>query len=112
MFEEPFFDVGADDVGVIFLEEVNAGVELHYSAILQSFCERFREGRGDESAGISDKEELGVEGLRESLVRFLDDGIDVCGFSCDGKFVGEAPGGAARLGSREGKPVFPCQLFA
>jgi len=36
-FKEPFFDVGADHIGVVFLKIVKTRAKLHESAVLQFF---------------------------------------------------------------------------
>src|ERR1700754_3139359 len=105
LLDEPFFDVGADDVGMILLQVMESGAELDEPAVFESLREVLCEGRGYQSSGIADEEELGIRGLGQSMVCLFHGRVYVGGLSCDGQFIGEAPGGAPRFGSGKWRPV-------
>jgi hypothetical protein len=52
-FAEPFFNIGADDIRVILLQEVNASAKLHHSAVLKPLRKALSESRRYQSAWIS-----------------------------------------------------------
>lgn len=53
IFEEPFFDIGADNIRMILLQVVNARAKLHHSAVLKPLRKALSESRRYQSAWIS-----------------------------------------------------------
>jgi hypothetical protein len=52
-FDEPFFDIGANNIRMILLQIVNAGAKLHDPAVRQPLRKPLSESRRDQRAGIS-----------------------------------------------------------
>jgi hypothetical protein len=63
-FDEPFFDIGSDDIRMILLQAVNAGGKLHKSAVFQPFRKALTEAGRDQSAWLACKKQLGVRRFR------------------------------------------------
>jgi hypothetical protein len=52
-FDEPFFDIGADNIRMILLQVVNSRAKLHHSAVLKPLRKALSESRRYQSAWIS-----------------------------------------------------------
>jgi hypothetical protein len=52
-FDEPFFDIGADDIRMILLQVVNTRAKLHHSAVLKPLRKALSDGRRYQSASIA-----------------------------------------------------------
>jgi hypothetical protein len=89
-FDEPFFDIGADDIGMVLLQVVKTGAKLHQFSVLQSLRKGLSEGRRYQGTRISCEKQLWVRRLRQSTMRFLQGCIHIRRFSRDRQFIGEA----------------------
>src|SRR5882757_1540470 len=104
-FDEPFFDIGADHIGMILLQVVQTGTKLHDSTVLQALYEALSKGWRDQGTRVSDEEQLWVRRLGESTVGVLHSRIHICRFSLDRQLIRESPGGSSRCRSRKGCSV-------
>ena len=59
-FNEPFFDISANDIGMILLQVVQARAKVHHSAVLKLLRKTRSESWRYQSAWISHEEQLWV----------------------------------------------------
>src|SRR5215831_3754216 len=102
---QPFFDRGADGLGMILLQVVNAGAKLHKLAILEPLRKLLSESRRYQRARIACEKELRVGRLRQGTMCPLQGRIHVHRLSSDRQFIRETPSRQPRLGGRKGRPV-------